>query len=276
VTYATIMACMDLDGHDEGLLAVVGDLAERCRAGVVGIAARQPVEMMYGAGRMTGELIEFDREELHKLMHAAEARLRKALSGRVESIDWRGAIALSSLADYVAAEARCADLIVTRPDVGAGIANSGVRLSVGDLVMGAGRPVLIVPPGAAALDLDHALVAWRDTREARRAISDALPLLELAGEVTIVEVADEDRLNEAEGRLEDVVEWLRRHRVTAKAALIAQTGFNVVHLEDVAHSKRAGLMVAGAYGHTRLLEWIMGGVTSDLLLHPGRCTLVSH
>jgi len=276
VTYATIMANMDLDGHDQGLLAVVGDLAERCHARVVGIAARQPVEMMFGAGRMTSELIELDRREIDQTFTDAEARFRAAITNRAVAVEWRSATTYGQLADYLADEARCADLIVTQPDAGMGFTNGAVRVSVGDLIMSAGRPVLIVPPGAAALDLDHVVVAWRDRRESRRAVSDALPLLELAGEVTVVEVADGDRLDEAGARLKDVVEWLRSHGVAAKAEPIAQSSTDVVRLEDVAHRKRAGLMVAGAYGHARLREWIMGGVTSDLLLHPGRCTLVSH
>ena len=256
VTYATIMADMDLDGHDQGLLAVVGDLAERCHARVVGIAARQPVEMMLGAGRMTGELIELDRREIDKTFSDAEARFRAAITNRTVAVEWRSATTYGQLADYLADEARCADLIVTLPDAGMGFANGAVRVSIGDLIMSAGRPVLIVPPAAATLDLDHVVVASaRPAGRSRRAVSDALLLLELAGEVTVViEVADGDHLDEAEARLRDVVEWLCSHGVAAKAEPIAQSSIAVVRLEDVAHRKRAGLMVAGAYGHARLRE----------------------
>ena len=80
-----------------------------------------------------------------------------------------------------------------------------------------------------AYERDRALVAWKDTRDTRRAVSDALPLLKHAAGVTVVEIA---------------------------------TGADVV--------------VAGAYGHSRLREWVLGGVTRDLLLSANRCALVSH
>jgi nucleotide-binding universal stress UspA family protein len=270
------MAYVGLDGGDDGMLAVTAAVAERCGARVIGVATRQPVEMMYGAGRMTGELIELDRREIHKALGEAESRFRAALAGKVPHVEWRGAMCVGPLADYVACEARAADLIVTQPDIGVGFANGPTRMSVGDLVMSAGRPVLVVPYGVRTLDLDHVVVAWKDTREARRAARDALPLLKVAGRVTVVEIADEDRLDEARARLDDVVAWLTTHGVSAAAEPVGQSSLDAVRLDDVAGDKHAGLMVAGAYGHTRMLEWILGGVTCDLLLHPVRCTLVSH
>jgi nucleotide-binding universal stress UspA family protein len=276
VTYSTLLAHLNLDEKNEGVLAVTASLARRLSAGVIGVAARQPVEMMYGSARMTGELIDLDRKQIKHALAEAEADLRGALAGQTVGLEWRGAATTQSLADHVAREARSADLVLTSPDVGVGFANSAVRMSVGDLVMRAGRPVLIVPDAARGLDLDHVLLAWKDTRESRRAVADALPLLALAGEVTVVEIAEKDDLGPARKRVEDVADWLGRHGIAAVAQAVEARRHSADRLQNVARRMQAGLVVAGAYGRVRLLEWAFGGVTCDLLMHPARCTLLSH
>jgi nucleotide-binding universal stress UspA family protein len=272
----TLLVHLDLDADNGGVLAVAAQLAERLNAGVIGVAVRQPVEMTYVSAHLSGELIDLDRELGKQSLAKAEAEFLKGLGDRAPWVQWRGVTTTESLADHVAREARAADLILTGPDVGVGFANSSVRMSVGDLVMRAGRPVLIVPDAAKGLDLEHVLVAWKDTREARRAIADALPLLALAGEVTVVEIADPDDMISARERLADVALWLERHGITASVQVVEAERSDSTRLAALARSKRAGLVVAGAYGRTRLLEWVFGGVTCDLMMHPARCTLLSH
>ena len=150
------------------------------------------------------------------------------------------------------------------------------HVDIGDFVMQAGRPCLIVPAEAEALSLDHVVVGWKDSRETRRAISDALPLLQAADRVTIVEIADKDDLDAANGRLADVAGWLKRHGIDATPVTAASTGDDAARLDAIAREQGATLLVAGAYGHSRVREWALGGVTRDLLLRAGRCALVSH
>ena len=83
-------------------------------------------------------------------------------------------------------------------------------------------------------------------------------------------------LFDARGRLQDVVAWLKGHGIAAKAVAAPTAGNDATHLDAIAREHGAGLLVAGAYGHNRLREWVLGGVTRDLLLRPGRCSLVSH
>ena len=79
-----------------------------------------------------------------------------------------------------------------------------------DLVMQAGRPLIVVPPTVEWLDLRSVLVAWKDVREARRAVFDALPILAAAKEVTIVEIPEQDgRHGDALSHVADVAAWLR-------------------------------------------------------------------
>ena len=142
--------------------------------------------------------------------------------------------------------------------------------------MRAGRPVLIVPPAVRALDLSRVVVAWKDTREARRAVADALPLLARADRVTVVELAPPDRLDETADGLENVTAWLARHGVEAEARALASGAGDARRLEAVVRELGGSLLVAGAYGHSRIHEWVFGGVTCDFLMHPDVCALISH
>lgn len=98
----------------------------------------------------------------------------------------------------------------------------------------------------------------------------------MAGKVTVIEVADDDELSEADVHVKDVAEWLGGHGITADARVERGGDEDAVVLAGVAEDLNAGLVVAGAYGHTRLREWVLGGVTRDLLLKTARCSLVSH
>ena len=145
--------------------------------------------------------------------------------------------------------------------------------------MQAGRPLLVVPDRVNWLDLRSVLVAWKDTPEARRAVADALPLLRKAKDVTIVEIAerDVDRSAVAAG-VTDVAAWLARHGVTATARVSEAAGGDTAaaQLDKVAGDVGAGLIVAGAYGHSRFRELILGGVTQYLVTQSARCVLLSH
>ena len=119
-------------------------------------------------------------------------------------------------------------------------------------------------------------MAWKDTREARRAALDALPPLKIAEKVIVVEVVPGDGKAEAELRTDDVVGWLDRHGIAAEAIVYAPDGSDHRRQHDIALEQQAGSIVAGAYGHSRLREWIIGGVTRALLDDPACCTLLAH
>jgi len=94
--------------------------------------------------------------------------------------------------------------------------------------------------------------------------------------VTVVEIAAEEDLAAARTHLEDVVAWLKRHGIVAKSLAWPSKGDDASRLNAIAQELRADLIVAVAYGHSRLREWVLGGVTRDLLLCADRCSLVAH
>ena len=276
MTCTTLMVHLEVGSSNVRGLQVAGDLADRFQAGVIGIAATQPMQIVYADGYVSGDMVEDDREEKGKEIKAAEAEFRQAFQTRSNDLEWRSLVTLNPLSDYLAGEARSADLLVTCVDRNKSAFDASRHVDMGDLVMRIGRPVLIVPKTESKITLERMLVGWKDSRETRRTIVDALPLLEKASSVTVAEIAIASEMAEARRRLDQVVQWLKSHGVTAESVVAASTGQDSAQLEELAQEQKADVIVAGAYGHSRVREWMLGGVTRDLLLRTDRCSLVSH
>jgi nucleotide-binding universal stress UspA family protein len=276
VTYKTLMVHLELGHSNAGLLGVAGDLAQRFDAGLIGIAMCQPMQIIYSEGYVPADLIVQDREQRENEVAAAEAEFRDVLRASVGRLEWRSAVTPDPLADYLARQARGADLIITGVDHNTSVFDHSRHVNIGDVVMHVGRPTLVVPTAAAGVSFDSVMVGWKDTRETRRAIADALPFLQKAAQVAVVEIVAEHELEAAQERLDDVVRWLGSHGVSAELIARKSTGEDAHQLHAVALERKAGVIVAGAYGHSRVREWVLGGVTRDLLLRAGRCALVAH
>lgn len=279
MTPVSLMVRLAAGTPNDALLQLAANLASRLRATkVIGISARQPIQI-YGSPEMyvPPELVNWDRDQIDRELKATEKDFRKALEGKVSAVEWRSTVVTyGSIADYVAEQARAADLLVTGAQKGGALLDRSRYVNVADLVLRAGKPVLVAGPAEDNLDLKHVIVGWKDAREARRAVQDGLPLLKLADRVTVVEIAANEDLTDARARTEDVVDWLARHGVAASARAVSGATEEAAQLGDIARELGAGLVVGGAYGHTRFREWVLGGVTRDFLLHPTRCSLVSH
>lgn len=274
MSYKVVMVHVELGASNARLLKIAGELVERLQADVIGIAACQPIQIPFDDVALTGEVIAEDREEIEKELKDAEAEFRAAFKDR--NVAWRCTVTFGSLSEYIAHQARSADLIITGPDIGGGVFDTTRRVGIADLALQAGRPVLVVPHDCEELKLQHVLVGWKGTRESRRAIADALPVLQKAAKVTVVQIAPDAEMSQAKQHLADVQAWLARHGVSATVEAVAAAGEDSMRLGQVAYDKGADLIVAGAYGHSRLREWVLGGVTCDFLLRPDHCVLVSH
>ena len=123
------------------------------------------------------------------------------------------------------------------------------------------------------------LVAWKDTPEARRAIVAALPMLRKAKDVTVAEIVEAGGSQPAAvARVRDVLTWLSRHGVSASELVPEQNQDRdaPAQLDAMAADLGAGVVVAGAYGHSRFRELILGGMTQHLITQAERCVLLSH
>ena len=276
MAYKSLMVHLELNGDNGGILKIAGELARRFDARVIGIAACQPIQLPVTDGLYVGEAIKQDRQEIEEQFAAAESQFRNALQGLAGSLEWRSAIVDGSLAGYMAQQARAADLIITGKDVGSSLVNETRRVNLGDLVMGAGRPILVVPKGIATLAMRHVMVGWKNSREARRAVADALPFLEAAGRATVLSVTSQQESAAVQAEAGDVAAWLQQHGVEAGAEVLVAAGTEAGYLRATLLDRKCDLLVAGAYGHNRLREWMFGGVTTDALTNPPCCVLLSH
>ena len=272
--YKSLMVHLELGRSNENLLQFAGELSDRFAARVIGIAACAPPVMIYGDIGVAGEAWVSERDQIQCQIADAQTEFRAAFRDRNADLEWRAAKDYVDLVQYVAHQARSADLVLTGVAQG-DLFDATRAINTGALVMQVGRPVLLVPHAARAPRLDRVLLGWKDTRETRRAVADALPLMRHA-EVIVVEVVRPGHMEGARRHLDDLVAWLLQHGIAAKSLPVESSGDDAADLHAAAHRERCDVIVAGAYGHSRLREWILGGVTRDLLMSPRRCSLVSH
>jgi nucleotide-binding universal stress UspA family protein len=272
MSYSTLLVHMDLDQSNDARLQIAGELSERFDARVIGTAAASVLPLSYMGGSAR-DVLGDERSRLESRIKHCDLQFRRIFQARANNIEWRSALELPT--EYVACNARAADLIIVGGRTGR--ADITCQIDAGDLALRAGRPVLVVPTETQFLRLDCVVVAWKDTREARRAVIDALPLLHKARQVLVVELLErgEDRVT-GKARVNDVANWLVRRGISALSiatkALIGVAG----QLNILAQDEGAGIIVAGAYGHARLQEWAFGGVTRELLHQQKCCALLSH
>lgn len=272
--YKTVMVGLALDRPNDACLRVAGDIAERFGARIVGVAAsdlRPP--MYFAAGEFAQKLLDEEAAAIQKRLSELEAEFRSAVEKRATSVEWRSARALP--VPYMLQQARGADIIV----VGARaetIVDPNAAPDPSELVMQAGRPLIVVPPDVQWLDLRSVLVAWKDVREARRAVFDALPILAAAKEVTIAEIPEPGtRHADALSRVADLAAWLRSHGIAAHTTVPEHPAGVSDQLDKIAANVGAGAVIAGAYGHSRFREWVLSGVTRHLATESRRCAFLS-
>ncbi len=270
---ASIMVYVDFDPGSDDRIKIAVNWATKFGAALIGVTGWLPGREI--GGWFTAELERpEDRNDrvLAELEKLAE-RFRNLAGGAVRAVEWRGSFHFPR--EVIAAEARAADLVV--------ISSHAVAEDVyqafdpGTVLLSAGRPVLVVPDGVTGNPGQRVIVAWKDTREARHAVQGALPYLKMAKHIALVEIAEEVLGRAAHEQLDDVEKYLRRHEVeVSNKSVIHPKGSAADQLMRVAKNEGADLIVAGAYGHTRLGEWVFGGVTRGLLQRSDICCLFSN
>jgi nucleotide-binding universal stress UspA family protein len=278
MTYATLLVPVEAEPEIDNRLASAIDLANQFEARLIGVGAEIWSVISSGefnGGYGAGVKVAGETERVEDDLRRAEAKFREAGAAVRQGVDWRSTVRLPVA--EIAAEARAADLIVTSRRVRDWASDDKVA-APGALVLRAGRPVLFTPAEANKLDLRSVAVAWKDTRESRRAIADALPFLKRASRVVLLEVCRHEDAAAAQVRLEDVAGYLLRHGVHASATVCVEEQ-DVAAADQFlafADQHQADLIVAGAYGHSRLEETVFGGFTRALLAQTSRAVMLSH
>ena len=276
--FKTILVHVEAEPMPDPRLVLAIDLANRFGAKLLGVGAELHGNAYFSGGDIygAGYMITADIERVDADLKRAEAKFRGAVGEVRAGWDWRSGARFPLV--ELAAEARAADLVVTSRSARWHSSVYDVA-QPGALILQVGRPVLVSPPEMVRLNAARVIVAWKDTRESRRAVADALPFLQMAETVNVVEVCESKAAESSTAsRLADVANYLLRHGVNATAsALIAQQDAAAAEqLLDVAEQNNADLIVAGGYGHNRLQEWVFGGFTRALLAQTTHAVLFSH
>ena len=252
-------------------------VAETFDAHVFGIAfAYEPILAPSVMGGMPPEIIEEQRAEGENAASALIAKFEDAVRLRGLSAESRMIpTSVAGAADLFGQIARRFDLSV----VGQAEPNS---VAPQDLIIEAalfesGRPVLVVPYiQKEPLRLDRVIVCWDASRNAARAIADAMPLLERSKSIDVVVVATErPKSDELPGA--DIAQHLARHNLNIDLKRIVTGGTDVAStILSYAADVSADFIVMGGYGHSRLREFVLGGATRGILSAMTIPTLMSH
>jgi nucleotide-binding universal stress UspA family protein len=251
-------------------------VAETFAAHIAGVAyIYDPVIPEGALGGVPVQLIEAQREENSRAARSAVQRFEEA--ARADGVSFSSRTVEASVgggATAFAAIARHFDLAI----VGQRQREQGVagEVLIEAALFDSGRPVLIVPYiQRNTLTLDRVLVCWDGSRTAARAIGDGMALLERAKAVDIVSVAEERKEDEITGA--NMAEHLGRHGISAatKRLIKGDIGIDSVVLSYAADIG-ADLIVMGGYGHSRLREFMLGGMTRGILESMTVPVLMSH
>jgi nucleotide-binding universal stress UspA family protein len=265
------MVPVDLGPYAPERLALAGSLADRFDSLLIGTAAQRPIPAYGEESAADAELVESEQRRVDEDLTEVE-RVFRANSAARNRVEWRASSAHDAEA-FAVEQARAADILVVTRQGSDDAQDWRFGVNPGALALQAGRPIFVAPPGIASILGKRILIAWKDTREARRAIWDGLPLLKQAERVLVVAVSENAR---AAGAL-DVADYLASHGVHARTLLRDARHASVTdELLKVAAKEQVDLLIAGAYARTRLREWVFGGVSYDLFDRTPVCCLMSH
>jgi nucleotide-binding universal stress UspA family protein len=280
-----ILVILDGSARDKSTLAVAVDLAQRHAAH---LSALCPLEILYPddlAFTLNGYPDQFvrpvlaERLEQQAIQKAAiiEAGFREQLRRNGLEGDWQAAMGPADV--LVARRAGTTDLVVIgQADPERPLPKAAGNL-VEDVLMTSGRPLLLVPYAGCFIQVGrNAMIGWNGSREASRAVHDALPLLQPAAKVTVLcvqHVSPGAALTELPTA--EIAAHLARHGLAVTAARTVADGISDADaLLSYACDIGADLLVVGGYGHSRMRELILGGVTRALLQHMTLPVLISH
>lgn len=274
MTYKTILVDCDASPKVGHRLAVAVELAARFGAHLIGVHVRAPVlPPVFADGTVPMESLLDAFEQAAKAEEAAAAKaFESAIKGSRWSSEWR--VVEGYAEEQLANLSRQADLLVlgqTDPDS----ATRAVPARPEAVVLASGRPAIVVPHvGTADPPGKTVMLCWKPTRESARAAADALPFLTKAEKVIVLIV---DRTAPEGDPAAEVTTWLERHgiKATVQHDIASDTDVGDVILSRAADN-RADLIVMGLYGHSRLRQMVLGGVSRTLLASMTTPLFVAH
>jgi nucleotide-binding universal stress UspA family protein len=269
------MVHVDAERELSGCIGIAADLADRFHARLIGVAGWAPMSVFLAEEALINPSPTATTLQDAKSLLDYKGHQFCAGVGRPDrEVEWRSELDFPT--EVLAREARAADLVV----IGNERKNQGPfrSLDPAGFLLKAGRPGLVVPASVSSFSPKRIGIAWKDTREARRAVRESLPFLQETERVTIIQISETNEGNDqALHNVKDVARYLNRHRVEIITERVGTAEITVTDsLIRITRDENIDLIVAGAYGHSRLGEWVFGGVTRELLVKSPVCCLFSH
>lgn len=279
MNFKTILVHLDHADRCSARVALAAGIAKMQGGHLIGLLPNGLLDGTIPADAMPVGMTDFVAESAHYLRRRAEgisegfrAQLSEPVAVPHEVREVEG-----TTIDELIAHGRSSDLIVLGQEDTSSDSDVPARGVVPQVMLHAGRPVLVVPYAGVFASLgQNVLVAWDGSRAAAVAIREALPLLAGARRATLVSFRS-TAANEGEALLvPEMIRWLQRHGVQA----VAEQDIVEIGISDALLSRAselgADLIVMGGYGHTRLREMVLGGVTREVLSHMTVPVLIAH
>ena len=276
MSYKTIMVCLNEVEHLPQLLDAARKLASTFDAHISGLYVVPSFEV-YGDSVYGGIPMIYDLKNKHFADHLPKVKqaFEDAMNKDGISYSFQPHEGTTSrIADGVIDQALAADLVLVSAT--STTPNIGVEYDfLQNLIIPIGRPVLILPlKGKTTLEFDDITLAWKNSRESARAVFDALPILENSRSTHIIGVDEAvPRVLEAG----EIATTLSRHNINVDIINLVSKGMPTGEaILSAAKDNGSGLLVMGAYGHSRLTEFILGGATRYVLQNLDLPVLMSH
>jgi len=283
MTLKTILVHLNHEERLSELIAVATAIARQAEAHVIGLYVMPPLFTPSDLIVPMGPEIFEQQVAAHETQAARTKTVFERLTtGEPFVAEWRvhgdARSAYDDIAVGVIAEARAAELVIVSQATGD--KDPLVLVEVAERVaLESGRPVLVVPVAWSPRAFGTKVaIAWNDSREAARAAFDALPLLRAAKQVQIISIAETiDGTDRPEIPAAEIAATLARHGLNIDVKTIPSDGRHAGNtLLSCVAKEGADLLVMGAYGHSRLREFILGGATRDVLKNMTVPILLSH
>ena len=276
--YKTILVHCDAGKTSAVRIGVALDLAARFGAHVIGAYVRPRFEApIFSDGSLAVDALYQNYERSVKAdEQAAEAQFKSGTAGKGATMEWRTADGYAD--EALARLAHGADLVV----LGQHDRDASTLGSLPDLperlALASARPLLVVPYiGVSSAPGGKVLLCWNGRREAARAATGSLPLLEKADSVSVLTIGPANEDDERADALDEFMGWLTRHGVKAKPLHDSADDSDIgdIILSRAADGS-ADLIVMGLYGHSRTREMVMGGASRTVLSSMTVPVLMAH
>ena len=279
MTIRNILVQVDRDVRNSVRITLAVNLAERHGAHLVGLFAHPglPGTYPYAEGLVAQEMLRRYEEATHETAGKLRAEFERRAGSAGLSHEWR--MEEERTPPILATQARYADFVVVSQALH-GLSASGRGYDLAEeVVVASGSPTIVVPyAGTFDKAVERVVIAWNGSRESSRAVRDAMPILRAVDEVTVFSVnPDHDHLPGDHLPGADIADHLARHGVKTDVGHSIASDIDVGDaILNAVSDHAADLLVMGAYGHTRLREFVFGGATRHILRHMTAPTLLTH